>query len=183
LREKVSKVAKVPQVPQIKIPRNLLRNQCKSVIMIMKIPADQIRELKDKTGAPVMRAKQVLEEYKGDFTKAEEILKKEGFEKVEKRSGRATSAGIIASYTHHNQKVVGVVELLCETDFVAKNELFQDLGKNLAMQVASMGEKSFENQEFIKDPDKKVGDLVKEVIAKTGENARIGRVFRIQLGE
>ena len=115
--------------------------------------------------------------------KAEAILRKEGFEKVEKRIRRETSAGIVATYAHHNQKVVGIVELFCETDFVARNELFQSLGHNLAMQVASMGEKDFENQEFIKDPSKKVSDLVKEVIAKTGENTRIGRFFRVELGK
>ena len=93
------------------------------------------------------------------------------------------SVGIISAYTHHNQKIVGVVELLCETDFVARNELFQTLAKDLAMQVASMGEKKFEDQEFIKDPSKKVGDLVKEVIAKTGENIKIGRVLKMELGK
>ena len=157
---------------------------------MVKITANQIRELKEKTGAPVMRAKKVLEEMIGDLPadatlarKAEAILRKEGFEKVEKRIRRETSAGIVATYAHHNQKVVGIVELFCETDFVARNELFQSLGHNLAMQVASMGEKDFENQEFIKDPSKKVSDLVKEVIAKTGENTRIGRFFRVELGK
>lgn len=162
----------------------------------MKINADKIRELKEKTGAPVMRAKKVLEEIIGDLPanasnkvlkagmkKAEEILLKEGFEKTEKRAERETKAGILATYNHHNQKVVGLVELLCETDFVARNELFQNLGRDLAMQAASMGEKDFEKQEFIKDSSKKVGDLVKEVIAKTGENIRIGRIIRVQLGK
>jgi len=79
--------------------------------------------------------------------------------------------------------VVGVVELLCETDFVAKNELFENLGREIAMQAASMGETDLEKQDFIKDPSKKVLDLVKEVIAKTGENIRIGRVFRVELGK
>jgi elongation factor Ts len=80
-------------------------------------------------------------------------------------------------------KVVGIVELLCETDFVAKNELFENLGKDLAMQVASMGETDLEKQEFIKDPSKKVSELIKEVIAKTGENVRLGRVIRVELGK
>ncbi|KKR30795.1 hypothetical protein A2715_02170 [Candidatus Woesebacteria bacterium RIFCSPHIGHO2_01_FULL_39_32] len=148
-----------------------------------KITVDQIRELKEDTGAPVMRTKKVLEELKGDMKKAEEILRKEGFEKVAKRVRRETSEGIVATYAHHNQKVVGVIELFCETDFVARNELFQNLAHDLAMQVASMGEKDFEKQEFIKDPSKIVEDLVKEVIAKTGENARIGRIFRVELGQ
>ena len=148
-----------------------------------KITADQIRRLRDETGAPVMRVKKVLEEYKGNEKKALDLLKKEGFEKASKRAERETKAGILSVYTHHNRKVIGVAELLCETDFVAKNELFTVLGKDLAMQVASMGEKDILKQDFIKDPSKKVGELVKEVIAKTGENVKLGRVWRIALGE
>ena len=148
----------------------------------MKITADQIRKLKNETGAPVMRVKKVLEDFDGNETKALEVLKKEGFEKAAKRAGRETNAGLITAYTHHNQKVVGVAELFCETDFVARNELFQTLGRDLAMQVASMGSKDFEKQDFIKDPSKKVSDLVKEVIAKTGENVKLGRVVKIELG-
>ena len=81
---------------------------------------------------------------------------------------------------------MSVVELLCETDFVARNELFKNLAHNLALQVASLGAKTpkeLMEQEFIKDPTKKVEDLVKEVIAKTGENVRVGRIFRVELGE
>jgi elongation factor Ts len=151
-----------------------------------KVTADQIRKMREKTGAPMMRVKKVLEEFKGDEKKAEKILKKEGFEKAAKRADRVTSAGKITTYTHHNQKVVGVVEIFCETDFVARNELFQHLGKDLAMQVASMNaknEKELQKQDFIKDPTKKISDLVKEVVAKTGENIRIGRIFRIELGK
>lgn len=148
-----------------------------------KISADQIRRLRDDTGAPVMRVKKVLEELGGDEKRALTVLKKEGFEKASKRAERETKAGTLSSYVHHNQKVVGIVELLCETDFVARNELFQTLGKELSMQVASMGDKQLLKQDFIKDPSKKIEDLVKEVIAKTGENIRIGRSFRIQLGE
>jgi elongation factor Ts len=148
-----------------------------------KATADQIRKLRDKTGAPVMRVKKVLEEFSGDEKRAEKVLKKEGFEKVEKRRGHETNAGAVVAYTHHNQKVVGVVELLSETDFVARNELFQDLANDLAMQAASMGVKNFKKQDFIKDPSKKIGELVKELIAKTGENIRIGRVIRVELGK
>jgi elongation factor Ts len=151
-----------------------------------KISMDQIRKLREKTGAPVVRAKKVLEEVKGDEKKAEKILKKEGFEKAAKRSGRATDQGILATYNHHNQKVVAVVELFCETDFVARNDLFKELAHNLAMQTASMkaeDAKELEEQDYIKDPSKKVSELVKEVIAKTGENIRIGRVIRVELGK
>lgn len=152
----------------------------------MKINIDQIRKLRDQTGAPVIRAKKVLEEVGGDDKKAFEILHKEGFEKAAKKSSRVTSQGKIFSYVHHTGKIASFVELFCETDFVARNELFEALGKDLSMQAASMSAKDSDElsgQEFIKDPTKKVGDLVKEVIAKTGENIRIGRVFRIELGK
>lgn len=148
----------------------------------MKISIDQIRKLKEQTGAPVIRAKKVLEEVGGDEKKAFAILQKEGFEKAETKGDRVTSQGKIFSYVHHNGKVAAMVELFCETDFVARNELFETLGRDLAMQVASMGEKDLASQEFIKDPAKKVADLVKAVIAKTGENVRIGRVYRLELG-
>lgn len=149
----------------------------------MSISVDLIKKLREETGAPVIRVKKVLEEQGGSEKKATEILKKEGFEKAEKRAGRETNMGIVCSYSHHTQKVVGIAEIFCETDFVSRNELFQQLGKDLAMQVASMGEKGFENQEFIKDPSKKVLDLVKDVISKTGENVKLGRIMRIELGK
>jgi elongation factor Ts len=123
-----------------------------------------------------------LEDVKGDEKKALEILKKEGMAKAEKREGRATGEGRIFVYAHHTGKIVGIVELLCETDFVAKTEVFQGAGKDLAMQAASMGVEDFEKQDFVKDGSKKVSDIVKEVIAKTGENVKLGRVERIELG-
>ena len=152
----------------------------------MKIDVSLIRKLKEETGAPVIRVKKVLEEQGGDEKKAFEILRKEGFEKASKREGRETSQGLVESYIHHSVKVASIVELFCETDFVARNELFKELAHNLALQVASMGAKDSQDlleQEYIKDPTKKVGDLVKEVVAKTGENIRVGRVFRIELGK
>ncbi len=147
------------------------------------ISADLIRKLKEETGAPVMRVKKVLEEFNGDEKKALEVLRKEGFEKAAKREGRETGQGKIFIYTHHTGKVVGIVELLCETDFVARNELFETLGKDMAMQTASMGEKDLVDQDFIKSPGKKISDLISEVIAKTGENIKLGRVKRMELGE
>ncbi len=143
----------------------------------------QIKKLKEETGAPVIRVTKVLEEVSGDEKKAFAILQKEGFEKAAKREGRTTSQGKIFVYSHYTGKVVGIIEIFCETDFVAKNSLFEELGKDLAMQVASMGEKDFEEQEFIKDPSKKVSDLVKAVIAKTGENIKIGKVVKLELGK
>ncbi len=148
-----------------------------------KINAELIKKLRGETGAGVMRVKNVLEKVKGDEKKAQDILRKEGFEKVAKREGRETGQGKVFSYVHHNGKIVSVVELFSETDFVARNELFEQLGKDLALQVASMGDKDVEKQEFIKDSSKTIIDLIKEVIAKTGENIKLGRIVRIELGK
>ncbi len=148
-----------------------------------KISMDLIKKLREETGAPIIRVKKVLEEFKGDEKKSLELLRKEGFEKAAKREERVTSQGKVFSYVHHTGKVACLVELLCETDFVAKNELFEQLGKDIAIQVASMGEKDVLNQDFIKDPSQKISDLVKSLIAKTGENVKLGRVQRIELGK
>ena len=142
-----------------------------------------IKKIREETGAGIMRVKNVLVEVNGDEAKALEILKAEGLEKVAKREDRVTGQGKVFSYTHHSNKIVAVVELFSETDFVAKNELFEQLGKDIALQAASMGEEDMENQDFIKDPSKKIIDLIKEVIAKTGENIRLGRVLRVELGK
>lgn len=153
---------------------------------MVKINADLIRKLREESGAPVMRVKKVLEELDGNEKKALEILKKEGFEKASRRAERETSNGKVFSYEHHTGKIVSVIELLCETDFVARNELFVQLGRDIAMQVASLNpkdEKDLMDQGFIKDPKKKIADLVKEVIAKTGENIRLGKFVRIELGQ
>lgn len=141
---------------------------------------NQIKKLREETGAPIVRVKEVLEKF-GE-KKALEILKKEGFEKAEKRESKQTGQGKVFTYSHHTGKIVSVVELLCETDFVARNKLFENLGKDLAMQVASMGENDLEKQEFIKDPSKKISNLIKEVIAKTGENIRLGKIIKVELG-
>lgn len=151
-----------------------------------KIDADSIRKLREATGAPIMRVSKLLTELKGNYEEAEKILRAEGFEKAAKREGRETSQGVIKAYVHHSNKVASIVELLCETDFVAKNDLFLELAHNLSLQVVSMPQMTTEQlleQDFIKDPSKKVVDLVKEVIAKTGENVKVGRTWRIELGK
>ncbi len=154
--------------------------------MTKKIDANLIREVREATGAPIMRAKKVLEEQNGNVEKAKSVLLKEGFEKTEKRSERSTGQGVIKTYVHHTGKVAAMVEMLTETDFVARNELFQKLAEDFAMQIASMNpkdEKELLKQEFIKDTSKTMGDLVKEVIAKTGENVKLGKFHRIEIGK
>ena len=160
-----------------------------------KVTADQIRQLREETGAPILRAKKILEEEidknKGKYSpevvkRAREILQKEGFEKMAKRTDRVTGAGIVSAYSHHTGKVASLVELLCETDFVAKNDLFLKLGNEVAMQVASMdpkNEKELLGMAFIKDPTKNIEELIKEVTTKTGENIRLGKFVRVEVGK
>ena len=148
-----------------------------------KVDAKLIREVREETGAPMTRAKKVLDEV-NDKEKAVNILRKEGFEKQAERIDRETKQGVVVSYEHHNNKVASLVELQCETDFVAKNDIFQKAAKNIAMQVASMdpkNEKDLLNQDFIKDPSKKIEDLIKEATSKTGENIRLGKFIRISI--
>lgn len=151
----------------------------------MKITADQIRKLRDETGAPIANVKKTLEQFEGNEKKALEVLRKEGFEKAAKKAERVTSQGLITHYIHHSGKIGVLVEVLCETDFVARNELFVQLGRDIAMQIAFSNpkdEKFLLKEEFIKDSSKTIEDLVKAVIAKTGENIRLGKFARIEIG-
>ena len=107
----------------------------------MEIDVSKVKELREKTGAGVMAAKKALEESNGDVTKAEDILKKQGLSNALKKSGRETSEGVIQSYIHAGNKIGAMVELKCETDFVARTEEFITLTKDLAMQVAAMSPK------------------------------------------
>jgi len=152
----------------------------------MKVTIDQIKALREKCGAGVMECRTALEEVMGNEKKAFEILKKRGVEVAEKKKERETKQGIIEAYTHCGGKVVAVVELLCETDFVARNEEFRALAHELAMQVAAMKPKNTEEllkQEYIRDASKKVEDLLAELIGKIRENIKIGQIARFELGE
>ncbi|KKQ96557.1 MAG: translation elongation factor Ts [Candidatus Levybacteria bacterium RIFCSPHIGHO2_02_FULL_39_36] len=151
----------------------------------MAVDVSLIKELREKTGAGVADCREALEEACNDLKKAEEILRKKGFEKAAKKADRDTNAGLIESYIHQGR--VGVlVEVLCETDFVARTEEFKKLSHEIAMQIASMNPKdvkALEKQEYIRDPQKTISDLVKEEIAKFGENITIGRFSRFELGK
>ena len=152
----------------------------------MALDAKLISRLREETGAPVVRVKKLLDEHNNDEKKVKELLLKEGFEKTEKRADRATSEGRIVIYSHHTGKIAAMVELLSETDFVAKNELFETLAKNIALQVVSMNPENNEEllaQEFIKEPSKTIEDLIKEVRVKTGENVTLGRFVRFEIGK
>ncbi|HVE32957.1 MAG TPA: translation elongation factor Ts [Gemmatimonadaceae bacterium] len=196
----------------------------------MGITAKDVAALRERTGAGMMDCKKALEETNGDLDKAIELLRSKGAAKADKSSGRQTKDGVIGSYIHHNGKIAVLVEINCETDFVARTDDFQQLGKWLAEHVAAaaplavdkdqvpqekveserrifvqqvkdegkpehMIDKIVEgkiqafykdvalmHQMWVRDPKKSIGDLVKEVSAKTGENVQVRRFVRYQLG-
>src|SRR3989344_569777 len=111
-----------------------------------------------------------------DIKKAEEGLRKRGIERAAKKADREVRAGAVFSYVHHTGRLGSMVALACETDFVAKTDDFQKLGRELALQAASAGPATAEElleQEYVRDPSKKVSELIKEVIGKLGENIQI----------
>jgi len=152
----------------------------------MQIKASDVQKIREETGLGVMDIKKALEEADGDKKKALEILKERAHEKMEKRAGRETSQGKIGVYTHGDGKSACMVEVDCETDFVAKAEDFTGFVKELTLQIISMKPTNVEElleQEFIKDSSKKISDLLKEIIAKTGENIVIKRFVIYQVGQ
>ena len=197
----------------------------------MATTAKDVAALRERTGAGMMDCKKALDETNGDVDKAVELLRSKGAAKADKRAGRQTKEGMIANYIHHNGKIAVLVELNCETDFVARTDDFQQLGKWIAEHIAAaaplavdkdsvppekveserrifheqvrasgkpenMIEKIVEgkvqafykdvalmHQEWVRDTSKTIGDLVKEVSGKTGENIQVRRFVRYQLGE
>lgn len=148
--------------------------------------AQDVKKLRELTGAGMMDCKKALEEAEGDFDKAREIVRERGLAKAEKKSDRETSEGYIASYVHATNKVAAMVEILCETDFVARNEEFQNMAKNVALHIVAMNPANVEElleQEFVKDPGVTIGYLVKEVSGKIGEKFVVNRFVRFQVGE
>lgn len=196
-----------------------------------EITAKMVKELRDQTGAAFIDCKKALEDTDGDNEKAVEILRIKGAAKASKKAGRETPEGIIHSYIHAGGKIGVMIELSCETDFVARNEQFLTLANEIAMQIAASNpqyidssgvpeeevekerqvlkaqviesgkkeeiadkivdgkiNKYFEDnclmeQGYIRDPKKKIKDLIKEYISRTGENIVIRRFVRYQLGE
>lgn len=197
----------------------------------MSISASMVKELRVKTGTGMMDCKKALTECDGDFEKAIEYLRKKGMSAAAKRSSKAAKDGVVASYIHMGGRIGVMVEINCETDFVAKTEDFQTLAKDIAMHIAAANptylnsknipedilekekeiyksqalaegkpekiidriiegklKKYYEDaclldQKFVKDTDISVGTLVKNMIAKTGENIILRRFARFQLGE
>ena len=199
----------------------------------MEISAKQVAELRNRTGAGMMDCKKALEESQGDIEAAVEYLRKSGAAKAEKRTGRAASEGAIGTYIHHNGKIGVMVEVNCETDFVARTDDFKQLAKSIAEHIAGSPtppiavdkdqipaekveqerrifteqvkqsgkpenlvdkivtgkieafykEVTLLNQPWIRDDKQTIGELVKAMSAKTGENIQIRRFARIQIGE
>jgi elongation factor Ts len=159
----------------------------------------QIKELRERTGAGVMECKRALDEA-GTLDSAEKLLAQWGLKKAEKKLGREANQGIVDSYIHAGGRIGALVEVNCETDFVARNEQFRALVHDIAMQVAAMNPRRLRaddptpnglegepevpllEQAFIRDPSKTIQDLVTEAIAKLGENIVVRRFARFELG-
>ncbi len=166
----------------------------------MVINIDAIKALRERTQAGVMDCRQALEEADGDMDKAVAILRDKGLATAAKRADRETKHGLVESYIHGG-RIGAMVELNCETDFVARTDLFKTLAHDIAMQVASMGpevihpedlnpdaagspeQRALLPQPFIKDQSKSIQDRINETIASTGEKIKVRRMMRYSLGE
>jgi elongation factor Ts len=175
------------------------------------ITATQVKELREQTGAGIMDCKRALEEVNGDAVKAAALLKQQGLAKAESKSGRAASQGVIEPYVHGGGRIGVIVEVNCETDFVARTPEFRELAHDLAMQVAATSpryvaadevaegdwgrlEEEFGSrqeaeaatilleQPFIKDARLSVRDVIRNTIAKVGENIVVRRFARFEVG-
>lgn len=145
---------------------------------------DTIKQLRDSTGFSFNEIRKALGEANGDKARAVEILKAHGADVADKKSTRTTGEGIVEAYIHATKKVGALVELLCETDFVARNPLFGQLAHELAMQVAAMDPETLVEllkQPYIKDQDVTVGEFVNQHVAKLGENIKVGKFVRLQI--
>jgi elongation factor Ts len=147
---------------------------------------DDVKRLREETGAGVMDCKRALDDAKGDFAKARELIKQRGLEKAKKKSDREANEGVVEAYVHTGGRIGALVELSSETDFVARNQEFRDLAKEIAMQVAAMDPKNVTElleQPYIRDASKTIGQLVTTIAATTGENVQVRRFQRFQLGQ
>lgn len=167
----------------------------------MQIPATVIKELRERVGAGVMDCRNALIEAEGDMGKAVEILRERGLAKAAKKAERVTRDGRIECYVHTGGRIGAMLEINCETDFVARTDDFKALAHDIALQVVAMCPKYVSaedmpqecsddaslicllSQPFIRDASKTVGDVIKEVTAKVGENIRVRRFVRFELGD
>lgn len=167
----------------------------------MEVTTELIKTLRERTGAGILDCKEALQREDGDLDKAEKALKEAGYADAQKRANRDTREGVIGSYIHSGNKIGAIIEVNCETDFVARTTEMQSLAHDLAMQVAAMspqyiGGKDIEEldpkpspdicllqQAYIKDTNLKVQDIIQDIISKVGENIRVNRFSRFALGE
>ena len=166
----------------------------------MQISAAIVKELREKTGAGVMECKNVLQETGGNIQQAAEMLKERGSALALKKASRDANQGLIECYVHQGGQIGVIVEVNCETDFVARTTEFKDLAHDIALQVAAMSPQFIQEDEipqgidvdpqsdclllqpFIKDPTKNIQDIITETVAKIGENIKVRRFCRFELG-
>ena len=167
----------------------------------MKVSTDKLKELRGQSGASVMACRNALIQAEEDMEKALQILKAQNVFIVEKKKDRTTSKGLVEAYVHAGGRIGAMVEVNCESDFVARTDEFKALAHNLAMQIAAMppqfisnetvpegADTSAENacfltQPYIKDLTMTVQDIINETIARVGENIKVSRFARFELGE
>ncbi|MDP2585950.1 MAG: translation elongation factor Ts [Candidatus Levybacteria bacterium] len=145
-----------------------------------------LKKLRNETSISIADCRKALEQSKNDYKKALDWVRKNGLEKAAKKSDRETLQGLIESYIHQNGRVGALVEVSCETDFVARTDVFKNLIHEIGMQIAAMNPKDVKallKQEYIRDGSKTIEDLIKEVIAKLGENIVVKRLQRFEIGE
>ncbi len=166
----------------------------------MNITTERIKELREQSGAGIMDCKNVLLETDGDIEKALQILKQRNLFLAQKKATRIATQGVIEAYIHTGGRIGAMVEVNCETDFVARTNEFKELAHNLAMQVAAQSPRFISKEEvpegidlepqtdclllqpYIKDPNKTIQDLIVETIARVGENIKVSRFARFELG-
>ena len=149
-----------------------------------KLNIDDIKKIREITGISLDSVRQALEDADGKIELAIQMLKKKGIEASAKKSGRETGEGFVFSYIHSNGKIGVLLKLLCETDFVARNEQFKELGHELTMHIAAMNPKNIEellDQPYIRDQDLTIDAFIKNYIAKLGENIRISEFCRFEI--
>ncbi|MEK7451685.1 MAG: translation elongation factor Ts [Patescibacteria group bacterium] len=142
-----------------------------------------VQKLRETTGAGVMECKKALTDVSGDFDKATALIRERGLAKADGKSERKTGAGLIESYVH-NERVGVLLEIHCETDFVSRSENFRKLSRDLAMQIAAMNPENVDDllkQAYIKDESLTVEEIIKQAIAKFGENIRLERFCRYEI--
>jgi len=148
--------------------------------------AREVAKLRTETGAGVMDCKRALQDAAGDYEKAKSLLKERGLARAAKTAEREANQGAVEAYIHAGGRIGALVELSSETDFVARNQDFKDLAREIAMQVAAMEPADVDEllgQSYIKDAGRTIGDLVTALAASTGENVHVRRIARFELGK